>query len=361
MRVLSPILRQLVYPALSKAGYFSSRAVASVLTYHGVLPEGYRVADSFLDNTLITIESFRSQLRTLKRHYNVISPEQFRQWLRGSVDLPEHAVLLTCDDGLLNNLTTMAPVLREEGLQCLFFVTGSSLEDAPQMLWYIELYLMLMEGRASNSGVIWRGMQVPAIDTEPRKRRSQWLSLMNSLSAFDAKSRAEFLCEAVQWWGLAPDWKTRYLDDPVLRQRFQLLGTADLRQLADTGMTIGAHTLSHPELSRQADESARTEIIDCRPELERCTGRAVWSLAYPFGTPAAVGDRELQVAKEAGYECAFMNISGPLESTSKFALPRVHVTADMSLSVFEAHASGFHENLRRRLRPSVSSNGRSCQ
>jgi|SRR5579864_305695 len=361
MRVLSPILRQLVYPALSKAGYFSSRAVASVLTYHGVLPEGYRVADSFLDNTLITIESFRSQLRTLKRHYNVISPEQFRQWLRGSADLPEHAVLLTCDDGLLNNLTTMAPVLREEGLQCLFFVTGCSLDHAAQMLWYIELYLMLMEGRARNPGVVWRGMQVPAIDAETRKRGSQWLSLMSNLSAFDARWRAEFLYEATQWWGLARDWKTRYLDDPVLRQRFQLLGTADLRQLADTGMTIGAHTLSHPELSRQADDSARREIIDCRGELERCTGRAVWSLAYPFGTPAAVGDRELQVAKEAGYECAFMNISGPLEATSRFALPRVHVTADMSLSVFEAHVSGFHENLRRRLRPSDSSNGRSCQ
>lgn len=359
MRVLSAILRQLLYPALSKAGYFSSRAVASVLTYHGVLPHGYRVTDSFLDNTLITIESFRAQLRTLKRHYNVISPEQFRQWLCGS-DLPERAVLLTCDDGLLNNLT-MADVLREEGLQCLFFVTGSSLDDAPQMLWYIELYLMLMEGRARNSGVLWSGMQVPAIDAEPRKRRSQWLSLMSSLSAFDAKRRAEFLCEAIQWWGLAPGWKTRYLDDPVLRQRFQLLATADIRQLVASGMTIGAHTLSHPELSRQADESARREIIGCRRELESCTGRAVWSLAYPFGTSAAVGDREIQLAKEAEYECAFMNISGPLAATTKFALPRVHVTADMSLSVFEAHASGFHENLRRRLRPSDSSNGRSCQ
>jgi len=86
----------------------------------------------------------------------------------------------------------------------------------------------------------------------------------------------------------------------------------------------------------------------------------VWALAYPFGNSAAAGDRELQLAKQAEYECAFMNVSGPLAATSKFALPRVHVTADMSLSVFEAHASGFHENLRRRLRPSDSSNGRSC-
>ena len=356
MRVLSPILRHVVYPALGKVGYFSSRAVANVLTYHGVLPEGYHVVDSFLDDTLIAVESFRAQLRVLKRHYNVISPEQFQQWLRGLHDLPERAVLLTCDDGLLNNLTFMAAVLREEGLKGLFFVTGSSLDDTPQMLWYIELYLMLREARAGNPGVDWHGMQIPAIDVEPRNRRSQWLTLMSSLSAFDPKRRAEFLCEAKQEWGLATDWKARYLNDPVQRQRFQLLGAAELRQLADAGMTVGAHSLSHPELSRQGDELARREIIGCRRELERCTGRAVWGLAYPFGNPATVGDREFRLAQEAGYECAFMNIPGTLAVADKFALPRVHVTADMSLSAFEAHASGFHENLRRRLRLSESSN-----
>jgi len=361
MRVLSPILRQFVYPALSKAGYFSSRAAASVLTYHGLLPEGYRVVDSFLDNTLITVESFRAQLRMLKRHYNVISPEQFRQWLRGLLELPERAVLLTCDDGLLNNLTIMAAVLREEGLQCMFFVTGSSLDNAPQMLWYIELYLMLMEVRAGNPSVDWHEMQIPAIDLEPKKRRSQWLTLISSLSAFDANKRAEFLCEAVRWWGLGGDWRTRYLDDPVLRQRFQLMGPSELRELAGAGMTIGAHTLSHPELSRQGNELARGEIVGRRHELGKCAGHAVWALAYPFGNPATVGDRDFQLAEEAGYECAFTNISGKLAVTERFALPRVHVTADMSLSVLEAHVSGFHDNLRRRLRPSESSNGRGSQ
>ena len=99
MRVLSPILRQLVYPTLSRVGYFSSRTVASVVTYHGVLPEGYRVLDPFLDNTLLTVESFRAQLRMLKEHYNVISPDRFRVWLQGKEDLPERAVLVTCDEG----------------------------------------------------------------------------------------------------------------------------------------------------------------------------------------------------------------------------------------------------------------------
>jgi peptidoglycan/xylan/chitin deacetylase (PgdA/CDA1 family) len=347
--MLSSILRHAVYPILSKTRYFSSRAEASVVTYHGVLPEGYRVVDPFLDNTLITIECFRAQLRMLKQHYNVISPDRFRAWLQGTEDLPERAVLITCDDGLLNNLTVMAGVLKEEGLQCMFFAIGLSLEPAPKMLWYVELYLMLMACRTQTLPFEWNGVEVPAIESEPEMRRAQWLRFIADLSPFDALQRAEFLQKAQHCWELASDWRTQYLNDPLLSQRFQVLSAADVRHLADAGMTIGAHTLSHPELCRQAEELARREIGDCRSKLANCTGRAVWSLAYPFGNPGAVAEREFRLAQEAGYECAFMNISGKVAECNRFTLPRVHVTADMSLEVYEAHVSGFHESLRRKL------------
>jgi peptidoglycan/xylan/chitin deacetylase (PgdA/CDA1 family) len=350
VRVLSPVLRQLVYPILSRVGYFNSRALANVVTYHGVLPDGYRVNDPFLDDTLITIESFRAQLKMLKQHYNVISPDRFRGWLQGREDLPERAVLLTCDDGLLNNLTVMAGVLKEEGMQCVFFVTGCSLEPAPKMLWYIELYLMLIACRVHTFAREWNGVQIPAIEREPGLRRSQWIQLISDLSAFDAVGREEFLHEMQESWGLSNDWKEQYLNDPLLSQRFQVLSAADVGHLADAGMTIGAHTLSHPELPRQPKELACREISDCRSRLENCTGVAVWGLAYPFGNHGAVAEREFQLAQEAGYECAFMNVSGRFRECNRFALLRVHVTADMSLAVFEAHISGFHDNIQRKVR-----------
>ena len=350
MRVLSPILNQVIYPVLGKAGYFRSRASASVVTYHGVLPEGYAVQDSFLDNTLISIDAFRSQLRLLKSKYNVISPHLFREWLRGRKSLPERAVLLTCDDGLLNNLTVMTALLQKEDLQCLFFLTGSSVADKPAMLWYIELYLMMREARKS-APVDWRGIRVPKLPADQETRRAQWLQLTDGLSELDAVRRAEFLGEAVQWWGLDREWQKAYLHHPLLRQRFQLLDGAQQRQLVEAGMTVGAHTLSHPVLSRQSDQFARREIAESKQDLENATGRSVWAMAYPYGNPAAVGDREFRFAKEAGYSCAFMNVPGDLASAGKFCLPRVHVTADMSWGQFEANVSGFHHALQQRIRP----------
>jgi peptidoglycan/xylan/chitin deacetylase (PgdA/CDA1 family) len=356
MRALSPILRQFVYPTLRQVGYFNSRTAASVLTYHGVLPEEYRVGDPFLDNMLITAQSFRAHIRMLKRQYNVITPQRFHDWLRGSLELPERAVLLTCDDGLLNNLTVMTPILREEGLHCLFFVTGACLEATPQMLWYIELYRTIMEAQGHQPATIWRGMNVPELNENPGKRRPQWLRMMTSLSAFDARERGDFLREIAPRWGVGSDWKARYLDDPLLRQRFQPMGASDLGQLRDAGMTIGSHTFSHPELSRQTEDMARREIVDFRRELEMCTQTAVWAFAYPFGNPSAVGQRELQLVEEAGYNCAFMNMLGTVATTGRFVLPRVHVSADMNLAVLEAHATGFHHDLQRWFRPTQDGN-----
>jgi len=357
MRFLSPILRQAVYPVLAGTGYFHRQASAAlrVITYHGILPEAYRRADSFLDNTLIDVAQFRAQLALLKKHYNVIAPQDFLGWLRKSQELPRLAVLLTCDDGLLNNLTTMVPVLQEERLQCLFFVTSGPLENGPAMLWYVELYLLLMQAKGSHPPISWRGVQVPAIPVERAERVVCWLQTLKILSRFGARERFDFLRDMARWCGVDPEWKRRILDDPLLRQRFQLLSGADLKRLVEAGMSIGAHTMSHPALVEQTDELARAEIEDSRSALQKCSGQPVWAIAYSFGDPASVGNREYRLAESAGYECGFMNVGGAVgQSDFRFSLPRIHVTAEMSLSVYEAHISGFQDALQRRFRRSGS-------
>lgn len=353
MRLLSPILQRVVYPALGRTGYFHARAGSSVsvVTYHGVVPEGYRSKDAFIDNTLVNAECFRSHLRLLKKHYNVVSPEHFLRWLREQDALPKRAVLLTCDDGLLNNLTTMLPLLKEQDLHCLFFVTGESAAEASEILWYVELYLMLMEASGESSQISWRGSVIPEVPSDPVRRRSLWLQLLPVLSRFDEEGRREFLREAVGWWNLDPNWKRRYLEDPILRQRFCLLRAPELKQLATAGTAIGAHTMSHPVLSEQPDGLAQGEIVECRRRLESASGQSVWALAYPFGDQTSVGTREFHFAEQAGYECAFVNVGGSVpHKFSRFSLPRIHVTAEMTLPVYEAHVSGFHDALQRRFR-----------
>jgi peptidoglycan/xylan/chitin deacetylase (PgdA/CDA1 family) len=134
-----------------------------------------------------------------------------------------------------------------------------------------------------------------------------------------------------------------------MARRFQLLTKVELRRLADAGMTVGAHTLSHPMLSQAPIELAWSEIAESRVRLAAALGKEVWALAYPFGSPESVTPEILAMAKKAGYEVAFLNYGGGLGvQLPAFAIPRIHVTAEMNLGEFEAHLSGFHASLQRR-------------
>jgi hypothetical protein len=84
--------------------------------------------------------------------------------------------------------------------------------------------------------------------------------------------------------------------------------------------------------------------------LEEALGQTVWAFGYPFGNAATVTQRDLRLGEQAGFRCAFMNTGGGFGAKiNRFAVPRVHVTADMSLFEFEAHISGFYRSLRKRL------------
>lgn len=355
LRFVSPALKHIIFPALSRSGYlrYTSGAGPAVVTYHGVFPSGYEVRNPALDGNLVCAGSLRRQLRLLQKRYNVISPEDFLRWLEGGLSLPARSVLLTCDDALRNTLTEMVPILRELGLSCLFFATGASANaspnETPSMLWYEELYLILLDA----TGAI--ALSLPEANVSigpiaPSEKHSCWWNLVQRLSQFSGQSRRGFLDHFREQLGLPANWRGRVIHDSTLAARFLTLDVAGLRQLAAAGMTIGAHSLSHPVLSRAPDDLAWHEISESRSVLEKALGQTVWAFGYPFGNAATVTRRDLGLVEQAGFRCAFMNAGGGLGARiDRFAVPRVHVTADMNLSEFEAHISGFYRTLRKRL------------
>ncbi|HEX9605709.1 MAG TPA: hypothetical protein VF962_00625, partial [Gemmatimonadaceae bacterium] len=194
---------------MSRAGVFSRRVQAGevcVLTYHGVLPEGSATGASPTEGTLVPAELFRRQLRFLKSHYELITPEAFRGRWDDSALLPKRAVLLTCDDGLLNVLTDMVPILLEEGTRCLFLVTGASLEDAPASLWYEELYRRLDD--APGDAMIAIGAEKFRKDSLARKDLVRyWWDLVHELSKLCGDERSTALDTLRSQWRLPKDWR----------------------------------------------------------------------------------------------------------------------------------------------------------
>jgi peptidoglycan/xylan/chitin deacetylase (PgdA/CDA1 family) len=349
MRIVSPFLKKVLYPSLSIAGVFRRMADSglAVVTYHGVRPHGYEPIDSAFDGNLISAEMLGRQLRLLKAHYHVISPEDALAWREGRGDLPPRAVLITCDDGLLNCLTDMLPVLQREEVSCLFFVTGASAGDSRTILWHEELFLLFLRAPAGPFQVSSAGVEIDGDLRGREERRVIWWNAVRRLSQVDVGSRASFLRATRIQFGL--NAKAEFdQENPTGCRRFGLLTRSELRELDAAGMTIGAHSMSHPLLSQLPLELAYAEIFESRIRLESAIEKPIWAFAYPFGDPQSVTSQVLEMAQKAGYEAAFLNFGGGLGTDLPIhALPRIHVTAEMNLAEFEAHVSGFYGRLQR--------------
>jgi peptidoglycan/xylan/chitin deacetylase (PgdA/CDA1 family) len=348
MRLVSPLLKRAVYPALHRSGWLDRIGPPggyAVVNYHGVIPAGYAEGEKFLDGNLVQPEALRQELQFLKSHYHVLDPEDFRAWIEQgkppAKPLAPRSVLITCDDGLLNTFTDMLPVLQEENVRCLFFVTSASCGRDPGMLWYEELY-HIMRLKPLNRTVAHLPREEGASNLPMRSAenfQAQWWSAVRRASQLNAERRADWLASVRGQCGG---------ETGSPEKRWRLLSYGELRKLADAGMTIGAHTRTHPVLSLSSEEEARREIQECKTEIERALGRAVWAFAYPFGNPATMGDREFHLAQQAGYSCAFLNVERWAgQESNPFALTRTHVTADMALPEFAAHLSGVHLHLQR--------------
>lgn len=340
MRLVSPLLKRALYPALHRTGVLrclTPMHACTVVNYHGVFPSGYRSDDKFLDGNLVWPETLRKQLQLLQSHYQVISPEDLRDSLEQGRPLPPRSILITCDDGLLNNLTDMLPVVREQNVQSLFFVTEASCSDHPGMLWYEELYHLMR--RKPLDGTEKSLPQETAAEPPPRTFQAEWWNTVRRASQLTAEARSDWMAQVRSQCGPLP---------ANSEKRWRLLNRNELKQLAAAGMTIGAHTRTHPILSLASDDESRREISSPKAAIENALGQSVWAFAYPFGNPATIGTREFNMAKAAGYSCAFLNVEHWTgQESNPFAIPRTHVTADMALPEFAAHISGVHARLQR--------------
>jgi peptidoglycan/xylan/chitin deacetylase (PgdA/CDA1 family) len=84
----------------------------------------------------------------------------------------------------------------------------------------------------------------------------------------------------------------------------------ELRELAAAGWELGAHTMTHPDLSALDYDACLKEIEDSRVELERIGGVRVETFAYPFGR---YGPAALAAARDAAVIAAVTTGSGSWE------------------------------------------------
>ncbi|MBW8823333.1 MAG: polysaccharide deacetylase family protein [Xanthomonadales bacterium] len=121
-----------------------------------------------------------------------------------------------------------------------------------------------------------------------------------------------------------------FIDRPGMLRR------SDVRTLADAGMHIGAHGMSHGFLEDMDLDSLRRELRDSKSVLEDIIGREVDAMALPGGRG---GTRELDEALACGYRDLYGSRPGPDDDAQPGWRNRVAITRELGDAKFAALAN----------------------
>ncbi len=118
-----------------------------------------------------------------------------------------------------------------------------------------------------------------------------------------------------------------------------------LHQMAQDGITIGSHSLTHPKLSRIPLAQAREEVVRSKEILEQQLKRRVDWFCYPSGD---FSDPIVQFLREAGYQGAVTVLPGANgRQTPHLALRRTEVSGEDTLESFKRKLFGAYDDWHR--------------
>lgn len=121
--------------------------------------------------------------------------------------------------------------------------------------------------------------------------------------------------------GRSPLWIT----DPSSPSRKEtVLSAEELKGLRGTNLlTIGSHSVNHPNFLKSEPAQARAELVESKSTLEQILGSEVALFSFPHG---AHNEPLLQQAREAGYRRVFTIEPRPaFRRTNEFAIGRTLV------------------------------------
>ncbi len=293
------LLKSLVH-ATSPAG---PRGRLSVMIFHRVLDR----PDPLFPDEADTAR-FAQILGWVQQWYRVLPLDEAVARLREG-RLPARALAISFDDGYADNATNAAPILKRHGMTATFFVATSFLDGG--RMWNDTIIESIRRAKGDHLDLQPLGLGLLPIRSLDERRAAVMAALraikyLPGATRLDAVQRLSALCRP----GALPD-------DLMMRSE-QVLG------LLRDGMQVGAHTLTHPILSKTEDAEARREIRDSKQVLEGILGRPVTLFAYPNGKPHVDYEaRHAAMVREAGFDAAFSTAAGSAGAGADlYQLPR---------------------------------------
>ena len=254
-------------------------------------------------------EALERQFAHLRRYYRPTSLSALGRMLADGVEPPRGTVVVTADDGYRDFYRVAYPMARKYQIPATLFVT-TGFVDGLCPLWVDR--------------VRWCGGSS---------------ALKEELKLLDPQARDARLAELEAATG-------KRLPHPVPAE-FEPCTWDELREMAANGMEIGAHTVTHPILSRLKSSSQLAhEVIQSKKRIEEELQRPVPHFAYPNGLWRDFGPDAVRVARAHFATAVSAEPGWNHAGTDRHQLYRTPASPEDKLGAFARRLAGLRAAVR---------------
>jgi peptidoglycan/xylan/chitin deacetylase (PgdA/CDA1 family) len=286
-----------------------------ILCYHRVGTEGVPLFSRLEPRV------FAAQMRFIKKHYRVVPLGQLCSELQ-EARLVKPTLAITFDDGYRDLYTHAFPVLQKYQIPATIYLIGRSMEtgEAP---WYDRIFAALSAAEGPALEVHLGSPCRFTLSSPAARAAAAWEIVCYLRSIPDSERRV---------W--CADFEARV---PVPERELQdrMLNWKQVREMQRGGVNFGAHTMTHPSVSRLSPSVMENEFKFSRQVLEQGLGGYVQDFAYPFGKPSDCGAVAEGYLLRSGYRSAVTTTAGTNTiGANLMALRRLQIGDDPSIPSF---------------------------
>jgi len=291
------------------------RGVGTIFMFH-------RFADPDRGNAGHEPALVRESLAHLRRQgREIVSLDELVRRIRED-DLRESSpIAFTVDDGYADFASVGATLFAEFDCPATVFLTTGPL-DGTTWYWWDLITASIQATNRRSAEITIDGCARRLSLTDPGQRSAAATDLMESLKRVRDDERRRVLAS------LGEVLDVELPERPPAR--FAPMTWSEVRRCGDAGTTFGAHTVTHPILSRVDDATASSEIATSWARVRAETTSVSEVFCYPNGDPEDFTDRDIAIVKSLAFagavtttpEYASLSVRYPASTEPFYRIPR---------------------------------------
>ncbi len=253
-----------------------------ILAYHRVLPQ----KDPFAIG-LTTTDVFEKQIIALRKYFKIIPLSKLIMDITTNKVEP-NSLCITFDDGYSDNYQHAYPILKKYDIPATIFLSTDFIGNN-SVLWFDRVLQVIKNTKVSSIHI--NEISDKNFDLKGIKQKTLAVNeILELLKGYEPDKRDSII-----------DKLAESCETTLSKENELMLTWKQVNQMWNDGIEFGAHTKSHPILSKLDETDLINEIVGSKEDIELKTNKSVQVFAYPNGRTTDYDERSIKILEQAKF------------------------------------------------------------